>query len=117
MLIGSPMPLVYSLGALGLLWLTARIAIYARFEAFSLVRLRQYFFTSAAISLAVFYVKLGLPHSILGYLAPLWLIALAVIAARCALEHYCLRTGRRVGWVAFARQPREWVPRREEAAL
>lgn len=117
--IGSPLPFVYSLGALGLLWLTARIAIYMRFDALSLTRLRQYFFTSVAIFIAVFYIKLGLPHSIVGYLAPLWLIALAAIIARTALEHYFLRIGIRVGWMAFLRQPREWVPRRtsEEAAL
>lgn len=113
--IGSPLSLVYSLGSVGLLWLTARIAIYARFEAQSLARLRQYFFMSVAIFIAVYFIKLGLPRSIVGYLAPLWLICLAVITARCALEHYCLRTGIRVGWLAFARQPREWIPRRESA--
>lgn len=115
--IGSPLPLVYSLGALGLLWLTARMAIRTRFEALSLTRLRQYFFSSMAVFVAVLFIKLGAPHSILGYLAPLWLIALAVITARTALEHYCLRTGIRAGWLAFLRQPREWVPRREETAL
>lgn len=119
--IGSPLPLVYSLGALGLLWLTARIAIRTRFEALSLTRLRQHFFTSIEILIAIAFIKLGLPHSSLGYLAPLWLIALAVITARCALEHYNLRTDTRAGWFAFARQPKEWIPPRprltdEEAA-
>lgn len=117
--IGSPLLLVYSLGSVGLLYMSARIAVRTRFEALSLARLRQYFFTSIAIFIAVAYIKLGLPHSIVGYLAPLWLICLGAITARCALEHYCLRTGARAGWLAFARQPREWVPRRtpDEVAL
>jgi hypothetical protein len=114
---GSPLPLIYSLGSLGLLWLTARIAARTRFEALSLAQLRLYFFTSIAICLAVLCIKLGFRGSIVGFLAPLWLIALAVIAARCALEHHGLRTGIRAGWLAFLRQPREWLPRGEEASL
>lgn len=108
--VGSPWPLIYTLVSLGLLWLTARIAIRLRYETLPLARLQQYFLGSVAIFIALVCIKITAPHSIVGYLAPLWLMSLAVIVARCSLEHYCVRTGRRQSWIALASRPSEWIP-------
>lgn len=111
--LGSPWPLIEFLVPLWLLYLTARIALRTKFEAMSLARLRQYFLTSIAIFVVMFCIKLSLPHSIVGYLAPLWCAVLAVVADCTAMEHYRLRSGNRVSWLAFTLlPPREWIPPR-----